>query len=63
MDLAIRFAPQKNIVHFDSDVLNTLAELLNLLVIQVVGAMVLANGSYSRKEPMKSKNDTYPIGR
>lgn len=31
MDLAICFAPQKNIVHFESEVLNTLAELIEIL--------------------------------
>ena len=53
MDLAIFFAPQKNMVHFNSEVLNTLSKLVNVLVMVVLGVMVLANGGCSRNGPVK----------
>lgn len=69
MDLAIFFAPQKNMVHFNSEVLNTLSKLMKVLAVVVMLVIVLADGRCSRNGRVKrwilskARNDTYPIGR
>ena len=44
MDLAIIFAPQKKMGHFDSKVLNTLAPLVHIIINSVIVVMVLSVG-------------------